>query len=54
MGGQEWHVELNERSGWVTVNMGKGRKQRRVPVHFGCIDPVHFSPTNEIPHDRQR
>jgi site-specific recombinase XerD len=25
-------VELNERSGWATVR-GKGRKQRRVPVH---------------------
>ncbi len=25
-------VELNERSGWATVH-GKGRKQRRVPVH---------------------
>jgi site-specific recombinase XerD len=25
-------VELNERSGWVTVR-GKGRKQRRVPIH---------------------
>jgi site-specific recombinase XerD len=25
-------VKLNERSGWVTVR-GKGRKQRRVPVH---------------------
>jgi len=25
-------LELNERSGWVTVR-GKGRKQRRVPVH---------------------
>jgi integrase len=25
-------VELNERSGWVTVR-GKGRKQRRVPLH---------------------
>jgi integrase/recombinase XerC len=25
-------VELNERSGWATVQ-GKGRKQRRVPIH---------------------
>lgn len=25
-------LELNERSGWVTVR-GKGRKQRRVPMH---------------------
>jgi integrase/recombinase XerC len=25
-------VELNERSGWATVR-GKGRKQRRVPIH---------------------
>ena len=26
-------VELGERSGWVTVRSGKGRKQRRVPLH---------------------
>ena len=27
-------IELRERSGWATVWQGKGRKQRRVPVHL--------------------
>jgi integrase/recombinase XerD len=26
-------VTSNERGGWVTVRSGKGRKQRRVPIH---------------------
>jgi integrase/recombinase XerC len=27
-------LELGERSGWVTVRFGKGRKRRRVPIHL--------------------
>jgi len=27
-------LELGERSGWVTVRFGKGRKWRRVPIHL--------------------
>ena len=27
-------LELGERSGWVTVRAGKGRKRRRVPLHL--------------------
>lgn len=27
-------LTLSERSGWVTVRMGKGRKKRKVPVHL--------------------
>jgi len=27
-------LELGERSGWVTVRLGKGRRRRKVPVHL--------------------
>ena len=27
-------LALGERSGWVTVRFGKGRKRRRVPIHL--------------------
>lgn len=27
------NLELGERSGWVTVRLGKGRRRRKVPIH---------------------
>ena len=27
-------LALGERSGWVTVRLGKGRRRRRVPIHL--------------------
>lgn len=33
-------LELGERSGWVTVRSGKGRKQRRVPLHVRARQQV--------------
>ena len=27
-------LSLSERSGWVTVRLGKGRRRRRVPIHL--------------------
>jgi len=33
-------VQIGERSGWVTVRSGKGRKQRRVPIHAKARDAL--------------
>jgi integrase/recombinase XerC len=47
-------VELSERSGWVTVRAtkGKGRKQRRVPVHKRARDfLVEYLEEREQPAD---
>ena len=33
-------MQLGERSGWVTVRSGKGRKQRRVPIHARARDAL--------------
>ena len=33
-------LQLGERSGWVTVRSGKGRKQRRVPIHAKARDAL--------------
>ena len=33
-------VQLGGRSGWVTVRSGKGRKQRRVPIHVKARDAL--------------
>jgi integrase/recombinase XerC len=33
-------IQINDRSGWVTVRSGKGRKQRRVPIHIKARDAL--------------
>jgi len=33
-------LQFGERAGWVTVRSGKGRKQRRVPIHANARDAL--------------
>lgn len=50
-------MELKERSGWVTVGIGKGRKRRRVPIHakarralWEYLEERGFAPGIPLPH----